>query len=220
LLDLLGKLSKLLQLRYAHTPEVLRDRNIKYGVLLGVTIVGMAAGRFVFCDFCPAGTFYRVSGPFIYSFPWLLMFAIILLIAVIVFALYYESRGWCKYFCPLGALIALIDRISVHRVRLPTHACIECRRCEKTCPMDISLLEQTRYKLLHDKSVESTLEELGTPELLKLPKKFDKLPERVQEVLLERAQYYTVPGGECIRCYKCVDTCPVAAREKESQAVK
>jgi formate hydrogenlyase subunit 6/NADH:ubiquinone oxidoreductase subunit I len=51
--------------------------------------------------------------------------------------------------------------------------------------------------------------------------KFDKLPERVQEVLLERADLYTVPPGECIRCYQCVDACPIVKRERaEKKAAK
>jgi Fe-S-cluster-containing hydrogenase component 2 len=121
------------------------------------------------------------------------------------------------YVCPLGALLAAEDKISLNRVQLPSDSCIECKQCEKICPMDITLMKDTRYKLLNDSKVKNVLAKLGDPDLLKKPSKFENLPEEVQKVLTERKVLYKVPAGECIRCYQCVDTCPIVRKQKEKE---
>jgi polyferredoxin len=198
-------------------PEVIQDKNIKYGVLIGFLVVGAGMGRQVFCDICPLGTFYRVTGPYSYAFPWIILFSLGILFGFMVIAFLYKPRTWCMYVCPLGAFIALEDKFSMMRVQLPSAACIECRQCEKICPMEIPLMKETRYKLLNDPKVKMVLHNLDQPELLRKPSKFEKLPQEVQDVLLERKKYYKVPPGECIRCYQCVDTCPIVRKQVEKE---
>jgi NAD-dependent dihydropyrimidine dehydrogenase PreA subunit len=86
--------------------------------------------------------------------------------------------------------------------------------------MSIPILSQTRYKLINDQEVKRVLASIGQPELLGKPSKFEKLPEEVQRVLINRKKLYPVKAGECIRCYQCVDNCPVVrkAKEKEKEA--
>ena len=43
------------------------------------------------------------------------------------------SRFWCRYLCPLGALLGLISKIGLVR-RQVTHRCTECGACESVCP--------------------------------------------------------------------------------------
>jgi ferredoxin-type protein NapH len=215
MLDFTGKLSNLMGTERKELPEVIKDRNIKYGVLIGFLAIGAFLGRAVFCDFCPLGTFYRTTGPYAYSFPWLVLFPVSILFGFLFIAYFYKPRAWCMYICPLGAFIAAEDKASMIRVQLPSDSCIECKQCEKTCPMDIPLMKETRYKLLHDPKVKSVLHNLDQPDLLKKPTKFEKLPEEVQAVLTERGRLYKVPPGECIRCYQCVDVCPIVRKAKE-----
>jgi ferredoxin-type protein NapH len=215
LLDFSGKLSNTLELKQKELPEVVQDKNIKYGILVGFLAVAAFLGRQAFCDICPLGTFYRVTGPYSFAFPWLLLFPLAILFGFMIIAFFYKPRAWCIYICPLGAFLAGEDKISMMRVQLPNDACIECRQCEKVCPMEIPLMKDTRYKLLNDSKVKEVLNKLGDPDLLKKPSKFEKLPEEVQVVLTERMKYYKVPAGECIRCYQCVDTCPIIKKQKE-----
>ncbi len=83
--------------------------------------------------------------------------------------------------------------------------------------MDIPIMKDTRYKLIHDPKVKEVLKKIEQPDLLKKPSKFDKLPEEVQAVLTERQALYKIPAGECIRCYQCVDKCPIVRKQKEKE---
>ena len=48
------------------------------------------------------------------------------------------ERFWCRYLCPLGALLALSNYISPFRPRLNMERCVSCGRCEEVCPAGIS----------------------------------------------------------------------------------
>jgi polyferredoxin len=192
------------------TPEVLDDRSIKYGLLVGFLISSLVLRREVFCDFCPAGGMFRVVGPFYLGPTWQIVLPLTVLVIVLVLAVKFDHRGWCKYFCPFGAFISMVSRITPWgRVKIPAHACVECRKCEKVCPMDIDIVAETKYKLINTKAVTKVLEAEGDPKMLQMPKKFDRLPEAVQDVLNKYKGNYTIPAGECIRCFKCLDNCPV-----------
>lgn len=65
-----------------------------------------------------------------------------ILLGVLVFAAY-VPRGWCKYFCPHGAIMAVLNRFSFMGLRRDPVKCVkgECRECVKACPMKVRILE-------------------------------------------------------------------------------
>ncbi len=98
-----------------------------------------------FCKYiCPAGTFegsllllsnkineskLAMLGPL---FTW--KFA--LMVSFIVGSIFI-FRFFCRFFCPLGALYGLFNKISIFGVKLDRSACIDCGRCITKCKMDI-----------------------------------------------------------------------------------
>lgn len=44
------------------------------------------------------------------------------------------TRGWCRYLCPLGALLGLTNRLSLLGVRRNEAACVGCGRYPRECP--------------------------------------------------------------------------------------
>lgn len=48
---------------------------------------------------------------------------------------FFADRFWCRFLCPLGALLGLVSKISVIRP-LVADKCIQCGECENACRMD------------------------------------------------------------------------------------
>jgi ferredoxin len=53
-------------------------------------------------------------------------------------SLVYE-RFFCKYLCPVGALLGLLSRVSFLNIRRDAATCIDCGRCDKACMMNIEV---------------------------------------------------------------------------------
>jgi polyferredoxin len=46
----------------------------------------------------------------------------------------WRNRFWCRYVCPLGALLGLVGKNPLLRLRKDNSACNNCRLCEAVCP--------------------------------------------------------------------------------------
>ncbi len=46
----------------------------------------------------------------------------------------WAPRAWCRYFCPLGGLYALVSKVAWLK-RKVSPACVACGACERICPM-------------------------------------------------------------------------------------
>jgi polyferredoxin len=63
------------------------------------------------------------------------MSAITLLIFGAIIALNHLSpRFWCRYLCPLGALLSLFSPLGLFKRRV-SEDCTQCLKCQKSCPM-------------------------------------------------------------------------------------
>jgi polyferredoxin len=57
----------------------------------------------------------------------------------LVFISFFIRNFWCRYLCPYGALLGLLALVSPFQVKRDEEACIDCKKCEKTCPASITL---------------------------------------------------------------------------------
>ena len=72
----------------------------------------------------------------------LLWVRLFILGAFLVLAVY-VPRSWCRYACPHGALLAILNRFSFLGLKRDPVKCTKdgCRRCVEVCPMKIRILE-------------------------------------------------------------------------------
>ncbi len=50
-------------------------------------------------------------------------------------------RPFCKYICPLGAIYGLFNPISLFHYSVDEHACVNCGKCARVCPMGCNPVE-------------------------------------------------------------------------------
>lgn len=63
------------------------------------------------------------------------IWALILLLISFVFI----SRFFCRVFCPQGAMLALLNRLSIYKMDVNKDKCTKCKLCRKVCPTDQSI---------------------------------------------------------------------------------
>ncbi len=55
--------------------------------------------------------------------------------------LYFFGRhAWCRYLCPIGALLKIFNKFSLGKVRLVNEACNGCGKCNRLCEMQVDVL--------------------------------------------------------------------------------
>ena len=126
---------------------------IKYAILL-LMVLGVAwfYGRdhfLFFCHFCPTAGLQVVLPSALsdwdpeYLFSQWMKLAITLTVVLLAIS---SERFFCKVLCPVGAWIALTNKITPFRIRLQAKSCISCGRCERECPMDIPVMDHQGAK--------------------------------------------------------------------------
>lgn len=70
---------------------------------------------------------------------------------VIAFSFLTKKRFQCMSFCPFGALISLLDKISFFKVKVDNNKCIRCSKCANSCPtmsIDEESIKEKKVKIL------------------------------------------------------------------------
>jgi len=62
------------------------------------------------------------------------------LVVSLLGSIVYE-RFFCKYLCPMGGFLGAISRFSLFKVRRVESTCIDCKACDKACPVNIKVSE-------------------------------------------------------------------------------
>lgn len=191
--------------------SALINRKSKYGILVGALLSAGILKSPVFCILCPLGNTCRSIGKQGTRFGLETLF-----IPLIAGLEVFHKRFWCKYLCPIGGFLALVDRFSLKRVKLPVANCLGCGRCEKSCSMDIEPGSNIHKNFKKDPQVLELLMEQGQPDILDQPIPFSSLNNDIQKKLKSLEKNYPVPPGECTRCYECRAACPLLVSKKDS----
>ena len=123
-------------------------RYTKYFLLIGLVFVTSYLIGFIFTDLCPVGFLTGTipvlilnPGKFIPNFFFPMALVIFILFIVLIFII---ERGWCRYFCPVGALLGPFNKISFLHMDVHKEDCIHCNLCSNECPMGIDVPKMHR----------------------------------------------------------------------------
>jgi len=57
-----------------------------------------------------------------------------------------KERFWCRYLCPTGALLGLLSRVNLFKLRIDPDKCIECGLCTQHCQTQARPFPQSEWK--------------------------------------------------------------------------
>ena len=96
-------------------------------VYLGATVLSAANGSlYLICRYDPFVGIFRTSGP---AFM-LVAGGVVILLATVV------GRPYCRFLCPYGALLRLLQPLSWRRAQITPTDCVVCTLCRDACPFD------------------------------------------------------------------------------------
>ena len=64
--------------------------------------------------------------------------SLIVLSALFILSIFVRSF-WCRFLCPYGALLGIMNFISPNKIKRNTSSCIDCGLCTKACPSSIKV---------------------------------------------------------------------------------
>jgi len=109
-------------------------RYVKYLVLVLVLFASIRAVYPPLHDICPARA--------IFSFKWNTPLLGVVLLGFVLSSMLIK-RFSCKYICPLGAVLAIFNKISPLHLKVDMANCTNCGRCENECLMDIPAIPES-----------------------------------------------------------------------------
>ena len=67
---------------------------------------------------------------------WLFRWKFLLMILCVLSSVFIY-RPFCKYICPLGAFYGLFQKVSLVKMHVDEHACVNCGLCARACKMNV-----------------------------------------------------------------------------------
>jgi NapH/MauN family ferredoxin-type protein len=132
----LGKLGKrIFKKRYnKFIPQKLHNllKYLRYVVLVLTVILTFNASRLIFADIDPYYAMYHFFTDEV-TIGSLIVLGVVLISSLLI------ERPWCKYACPYGAVLGLVGKISIFKIKRKTSACNNCTLCDRQCPMNIEI---------------------------------------------------------------------------------
>lgn len=122
------------KLRIPHFLTYARYVFLVGGVFVIPYLFGTGSNLF-WCQYCPAGRIEAGIYAKFVSPAWPETWRFVVLVGFVLFMIAVQ-RGFCRVFCPLGALFGLLNKISLWRMTLSGEDCKTCNLCKKVCPVD------------------------------------------------------------------------------------
>jgi len=93
-------------------------------IVLYAVVLPPAQREFLICKYDPFVGFYRFNGP---------LYMMLIGAGILVLGLFI-GRPYCRWFCPYGALLSLLARLSWRSVSITPDKELDCGLCAEACP--------------------------------------------------------------------------------------
>ncbi len=119
---------------------VLRDRlvlakRLLWFALIGELLLSLILGAPLFVFLSPPGLVGRelMLAVYFHSLAWEGLLVIVVLALELL-----TRRFYCRYFCPLGGLLAMVGMVRRMVVIREENRCTHCGRCDRVCPLGLT----------------------------------------------------------------------------------
>lgn len=132
----LGSLGRFAGIRGTAVPAPL-DRGLallKYGVLAVVLFITYRAGELLFRGFDPCYALISRHGEDITVWSYVVAGSIVVGSLLVI-------MPFCRWLCPLAAVLSPFSRFGLARIKRDSDACLDCTKCSQACPMAIPVHE-------------------------------------------------------------------------------
>ena len=58
-----------------------------------------------------------------------------------------DNRAFCKYICPITVFLKPAGYFALLRVKVDQQKCVSCGKCERKCPMNVQITENSRKRI-------------------------------------------------------------------------
>ena len=139
-----------------------RLRPLKYVILAVIVGLTWYAGTLIFRPFDPFLAFFHLGShfnemPYAYG-----------ALAVVTAGSLKIDRFFCKYACPLGAVLGVLGRFGLTRLQRDPSDCKECNVCQKKCFAQVDFLKRTEVRDVECNHCLDCLEACPRPNVLVL----------------------------------------------------
>lgn len=141
--DLTAKLGKkLFKYKYNTFINSKVDKKLKYlrYIMLVLTVILTASSGVMILE--KINPYHAFLGMFKGSIS---LVGFIILILILLVSLFIQ-RPWCRYICPYGAFLGLFNKFKVFRIVRNDNSCINCKKCNKNCPMGIDITSKEEVR--------------------------------------------------------------------------
>jgi ferredoxin len=114
------------------------DRILRYGryvVLALILFTTYSAGELVFGDYCPWRATAHLGSAEV-------AIGGVVILGLLVVANLFVERAWCRYACPLGAILGVSNKLTPVKLARNDSVCSACGLCSKQCPVGIDITRQ------------------------------------------------------------------------------
>lgn len=110
------------------------NKNLWFKYIIAVTVFGMLLGG--------SSALIRMADPYsIFGKTITGNISGIIVTALVLILVFFKNRFFCTNICPVGAILGLFSKYSLHKINIDDKVCLSCKMCERNCPsgcIDIS----------------------------------------------------------------------------------
>ena len=115
---------------------------IKYVILIMVLYFTWRAGALVYEYYDPWAAYAHLTAGFFELYRNYLIGLIFLVVAVV--GSVWIPHNFCRYFCPMGAFLSLLAKLSPTKLYRTQATCVSCQKCNRVCPVQIEICDQPK----------------------------------------------------------------------------